>query len=283
MTPLLDRRLLLGLAGVLATAPTAAFSAALVPPPSDSQAAPVAVAFGPDPLQAYDLYPGLATGPVLLFVHGGGWARGQRSMVNALPDYCRRHHFTLASTGYRLVPAVSAREEAEDVAAAVASLKSQLPGRPIFLLGHSAGAHLAALIGIDPVYLGAHGLTPVDIAGVILLDGAGYDATLPRGPGFVGQVLEGMYDRAFGDQRARLSPLKRILAGQAYPPFLIFHIASRADSTAQSEALQQALVQVGGQAEVAVADDTHMSINRGFGRGGDPEGERSATFIAMHA
>lgn len=237
-------------------------------------------AFGPDPLQAYDLYADRGAGPILMFVHGGGWSRGDRAMVAALPDYAQRHDLTLASTSYRLAPAVSARESAQDVAAAVADLKRRLPGRPVYLLGHSAGAHLAALVGIDPDYLGAVGLEPSDLAGVILLDGAGYDATAPRGVGPINQWLGRTYDQAFGDQAGALSPTLRVRPGVAYPPFLIFHVARRRDSTVQSQGLAEALVRAGGRAEVVPApDDSHMTINRGFGVSGDPEGERAARFI----
>lgn len=243
------------------------------------------LAYGPDPLQAFDLYdnPG-ATGSVLAFVHGGGWTRGDKAIVHSLPDYARRHGFTLASIGYRLAPQVSAREQADDVAAAVAMIGRTLPGRPVVLVGHSAGAHLVALVGVDPIYLAAHGLAPADLAAVIPLDGAGYDATEPRMDGPIGRQLEQMYDAAFGDQRAELSPILRVRAGQAYPPFLIFHIESRRDSTRQSRRLADALIAAGGQAEVVAAPgDTHGDINAEFGQPGDAEGERAAAFIAALA
>jgi arylformamidase len=279
--PILDRRRL------IATS-LAVLSTALAAPVFARQASPEALKYGDDPLQTWDLYAGPPSGPVLMFVHGGGWRRGEKSMVNTLPDYARRHGLTLASASYRLVPEVGAREEAQDLAAAVADLHRRLPGRPIFLLGHSAGAHLAALLGVDPVYLGAHGMKPSDLGGVILLDGAGYDATGPRGPGLVGRALDQMYDAAFGSEgsssRAELSPTLRVQAGQSYPPFLIFHVASRADSAAQSHALADALTRAGGQAEVIAAPgETHMTINRSFGVENDPEGERGARFIAAHS
>lgn len=241
----------------------------------------VRTSVGPDPLQFYDLYGEDAGGPILAFIHGGGWSMGEASMVHALPDYARRHGLILASISYRLVPDVTPREQAQDVAAAVAHLRRRHPGRRIVLLGHSAGAHLAALVGVDATCLNAVGLAPADLAGVILLDGAGYDATGDRGGGISGRVLDRLYTDAFGDQAAALSPTLLVRAGQAYPPFLIFHIESRADSRGQSQGLAEALRAAGGRAEVVVAPaDSHRDINVEFGVAGDAEGERAARFIA---
>lgn len=269
-----DRRRLLIVATGLALIP--ALTGAAAPPGVE------VLRFGADPQQVCDLYPGSDGSAVLLFVHGGGWAHGERSMVHALPDYARRHGLTLASTDYRLAPAVTARRSAEDVAAAVAAVRQARPGAPILLLGHSAGAHLAALVATDPAYLAAQGLTPADLAGVVLLDGAGYDATTPRGGrGPLNRALERMYDQAFGDERAALSPTLRVRDGAVYPPFLIFHVAGREESAAQSRALAAALIRAGGQADVVAAPgDSHRSLNTGFGLAADAEGERAAAFIA---
>ena len=275
--PFLNRRLL-----IAASVMTLSSALAGVAPTQAAEADVARLTFGPDPRQICDLYPGPPRSAVLLFVHGGGWAQGSRSMVHALPDYARRHGLTLASTDYRLAPAVTARQSAEDVAAAVATVRRARPDAPIVLLGHSAGAHLAALVAIDPTYLAAQGLTPSYLAGVILLDGAGYDATAPRGGrGAVNQALERMYDQAFGAERAALSPTLRVRKGVAYPPFLIFHVESRDDSSRQSRALAAALVGAGGRAEVVAAPgESHRTINTGFGLAADPEGERAAAFIA---
>lgn len=245
-----------------------------------SDAPHTSISTGPDPKQAYDLYAGTATGPVLAYIHGGGWSMGDKAMVHSLPEYARRHGLTFASIGYRLVPQVTPREQAQDVAAAVAALKRTHPGRPLFLIGHSAGAHLVALVGADPTYLSGQGLQPSDLAGVILLDGAGYDATGDRGNGPAGRLLGNLYSEAFGDNAAALSPTLLVRSGVRYPPYLIFHISSRDDARGQSEGLAAALIRAGGQAQVVVApDDSHRDINVEFGAASDAEGERAARFI----
>lgn len=263
-------------------------AAALALPARALAAGPTTVRLGPDPRQALDLYPrpGPRDAPVVLFVHGGGWRRGDKGMVNALPAWAERHGFLLASCNYRMAPDVDAGGCAQDVASALDWLirnAASHGGDPkrVFVVGHSAGAHLAALVGVDPRYLGQHGVRPADLAGVIPIDGAGYDAAaqmrfLGEGPG----LLADMYRNAFGDRAAELSPTLLVRPGQAYPPFLIFHVASRPDAERQSNGLADALRAAGGRAEVVSAPgETHMTINRDFGLAGDPEGERAAAFI----
>lgn len=268
-------------------------AAALAAPALPALAAPTrTVSLGAHPRQALDLYgsPGLKDAPVLLFVHGGGWSIGNKGAVNALPEYAARHGFLLASAGYRLAPEVDAGGCAQDVALCIAWLKAnaEAPGgdsKRIFVAGHSAGAHLAALVAVDPQYLGAHGLQPADLAGVIPIDGAGYDAVsqmayLGDRPG----LIPNMYRQAFGARAAELSPTLLVEPGRAYPPFLIFHVASRPDAQRQSNGLADALRAAGGQAEVVAAPgETHRTINVDFGKPGDPEGERAAVWIMQGA
>lgn len=264
--------------------------AALAAPALPALAAPTpkTIRLGQHPRQALDLYgaPGLRDAPVLLFVHGGGWSIGNRSGVNSLPAFAERHGFLLASAGYRLAPEVDAGGCAQDVAACAAWLiekAGQHGGDPkrIFVAGHSAGAHLAALIGIDQQYLGAHGHTPVALAGIIPIDGAGYDAAAQME--YLGErrgMLPDMYRQAFGDRAAELSPTRLVKPGIGYPPYLIFHVASRLDARRQSEGLASALRAAGGEAEVIAAPgETHRTINVDFGKAGDPEGERAAVWI----
>jgi acetyl esterase/lipase len=214
---------------------------------------------------------------LILFVHGGGWKRGDKG--NATGAF-KAPHFTaqgyaFASINYRLVPAATVEQQAADVAAAVAYVKAHtgalgVDARRIILMGHSAGAHLVALVGTDPRYLTDAGLSFADIAGVIPLDGAAYDvpAQTKDGP----QIMQATYMQAFGSDVARqksLSPFHHTAAPNA-PAFLILHV-DRDDGKRQSEALGGALEAAGTPVKLARVDGKglqgHMAINR---RLGDP-------------
>ena len=278
---------LLGAPAALAALPAAAFGPRAPAPPDR----PIEIGYGDHPRQRLDVHPqaGLREAPIVLFAHGGGWTFGDKRAVNALPGWARRHGFLLASTNYRLTPDVTARECAEDVARATAWLleHGRAHGgdpRRLFLVGHSAGAHLVALVGVDGAYLARHGRKVSDLAGVIPIDGAGYDAVRqmarPQRPGPVARRLNEMYHMAFGDQAAALSPTLLVRPGETYPPYLIFHVAARPDAREQSEGLAAALRRAGGRAEVVTAPgETHRSINVEFGQAADPEGERAARFV----
>jgi acetyl esterase/lipase len=245
------------------------------------------VAYGPGPLQRLDIYPraGQAGAPILLFVHGGAWTTGDKRDVGALPEYARRHGFLLASAGYRL--GAGADKAAEDVAAATARLldnAARWGGDPnrLFLMGHSAGGHLAALIAIDPQYLAAQGHAPADLAGVIGVDGAGYDAAsdlaamsrLMRPADIAG------WTRAFGDRASALSPTRLVRPDGHYPPFLLFYTGH---PSARRFCLDLAVRLRAAGDRVVVVDapgKSHEEINTDIGLPGDPAGERAANFLS---
>jgi arylformamidase len=197
-------------------------------------------AYGADPRQRLDFTPGVrADAPLVLFIHGGAWSFGDKRIAAHMARHFHARGYAFASINYRLVPDVAVEQQADDVAAALASLigRARLP---VVLIGHSAGAHLAALVGTDPRYLSGYRIPLSAIAGVVLLDGAGYD--VPGQIGSAGPLLRRMYVRAFGSDGAaqrRLSPIVHAAAPNA-GEFLILHVAGRPDSRAQSEALADA-------------------------------------------
>jgi acetyl esterase/lipase len=229
--------------------------------------------------------------PIVLFVHGGGWRHGDKGHVGEKPAAFVSRGFLFASVGYRLDPAVTPRDQGADVAAAVAWLHEHArqhggDGDTIFLIGHSAGAHLAALVGTDERILARHGLEPGGLAGIVLLDGAGYDvprqiaaARLPR--------LQKLYRDAFGDDpkvQREASPLTHVVPGNRYPPFLMFHVGERRDSREQAEALADRLRSVGGRATtIHEPDKTHLTLNRELGAAGDGPTAKILEFLGAPA
>ncbi|HET7709771.1 MAG TPA: alpha/beta hydrolase [Sphingomicrobium sp.] len=234
--------------------------------------------YGVDPKQNLDLVvpAGATKAPILVFIHGGGWAIGDKRH-SAAP---KAAHFTangwaFASLNYRLVPKATVEQQAADIAAGLAWLRRNaaakgLDGDRIILMGHSAGAHLAALVGTDPAYLAAAGVPMSAIDGIILLDGAGYD--IAQQMSRPGNPVSGMYDAAFGRDPARqraLSPSRHAAAPNA-PNWLVLPVARRADSTAQSHSLAAALNRAGASATVVpVPGESHGSLNKGLGEQGD--------------
>jgi arylformamidase len=238
---------------------------------------------GGEPLQRLDVYqprrPVCTEVPLVVWVHGGGWragdkANGMDSKVQLWTDA----GWAVASVNYRLTdvraPAserVMAPSHNEDVAAAWSWLVSQSeslgvdPDR-MALLGHSAGAGIAAAVTADPTYLAAHDLDPSAIACSAPLDTEGFDITA---------VIEGggptatLYRSVFGDNSTgwqELSPLGRL--GEGPVPDLFLVRRGTPTRQAQVDAFEDAARGAG--ADVTVVDlpgFSHADVNK---RIGDP-------------
>lgn len=243
-----------------------------------STAKPVEMSYGSDPLQKLDYWrPTAAGSPLVVFVHGGGWKRGDKNNATGpeKPAHYLAQGYGFASINYRLVPVATVEQQAQDVASALAFLIRQaeslgFDASRVVLMGHSAGAHLSALVGTDMQYLKKAELGPKSLRGIIPLDGACYD--VPRQIAEGGDFMQDTYIEAFGSEKERqlaLSPSHHATAPNA-PALLILHV-QRIDGTAQSKALGEALSKAGTSAEVrgfaGRGLQGHAEINR---RLGDP-------------
>ena len=229
------------------------------------------VVYGQDARQQVDLYtPDDAVGdaPLVVFVHGGGWQIGNRSLVQAKPQHFKDAGYVFASAGYRLLPDAPVEQQAADLGAALKALRAQaetggFDRDTIVLMGHSAGAHLAALVASDPQYAGdAFGA----IRGVVLLDGAGYDVMTAAATPTM--ELPTLYKDVFGTDPARqkaLSPITHV-GGKDAPHWLALYVAERPGSKMQSDALMAALAKAGKDAKaVAITGTDHGRMNRELG------------------
>lgn len=241
--------------------------------------------------------------PVLAYVHGGGWHRGDKDGVGAKQTYAIEHGYVFASINYRLTTTnleqnVEFPAHVEDVAAAVAWLYRNIrpmggaPGQ-IYLMGHSAGAHLAALVASDPRWLRAHGLSPAVVRAVIANDTGVYD--IPYDVDREGKV-SALTSSVFGNDPAQwrlASPATYTTAGQAVVPMAILFSAgvNPSEQTAakrRDRAMHfRALLTDAGVPSVVIDGSrrhdgrlkSHAEINREFGAEGDPVTVQSMNFI----
>ena len=117
--------------------------------------------------------------PVVVLVHGGVWMWGDKhcyGLYAAVGENLARQGIGVVMPNYRLSPAVKHPAHVQDVARAVAWTRRYIAtygGNPdqLFVAGHSAGGHLAALLATDPTYLAAEGLKVTDLKGVITSSG----------------------------------------------------------------------------------------------------------------
>ena len=249
-----------------------------------------AISYGSNALQNLDMWRAKdrkGPAPLVVFVHGGGWKRGSKD--NATGPFKPVHYtgegYAFASINYRLVPDATVEEQAADVAMAVRALIDRannlgIDRRRIVIMGHSAGAHLVAIVGTDERYLRGAGLSFADIAGVIPIDGAAYDVPtqMEDGP----PIMQATYKQAFGNDLARqkmLSPILQAAAPNA-PQFLLLYV-QRPDGVRQAEALDKALTAGGSRVErgsfPGEGMQGHAEINR---RLGDPTYAPTATVDA---
>lgn len=231
------------------------------------------VAYGSDPRQRFDVYapPHAQHAPVLLLVHGGGWRRGDKAMRNVVQNKVARwvpRGFVVISTNYRMLPDAAPLQQAQDVAQALALAQRRAAEwggdhGGFILIGHSAGAHLVALLAAAPSIARDRGAEPW--LGTVALGSAALDVV---------QIMQSrhlrLYDRAFGDDRAgwlAASPLQQLQAPAA--PFLAVCSSHRADSCPQAQAFVDKAVALGTHAQVLPEDLSHEQINEQLGTAGD--------------
>ncbi len=144
--------------------------------------------------------------PIVVLVHGGGWDQGDNrcsGLYSSVGEFLASQGICAVLPNYRLSPHVMHPEHVKDVAAAVAWTRSHAgkyggDARRLYLMGHSAGAHLVALLAADESYLEAEGMKSADIKGVITFSG-------------VYRIPEGLMYGALGGSGPRALRLEQML------------------------------------------------------------------------
>jgi acetyl esterase/lipase len=228
------------------------------------------LAYGPDPAQKLDVYrPSAAHGaPVLFLVHGGAWMIGDKANADVVDNKLDRwvpRGVLLVSVNYRMLPAQMALGQADDVAKALAFAQAHAAEwggdpRRFVVMGHSAGAHLVALLAADPARAKRFGAKPW--LGTVVLDSAALDV-----PAVMARQHFRFYDRAFGADPAQwrsASPLQALTA-TAPPMLLVCSQPRRDDSCAAARTFAERAHMLGVRAEVLPQDLGHGEINRELG------------------
>jgi acetyl esterase/lipase len=220
--------------------------------------------------------------PMMIYVHGGGWTRGDKQAVGEKMPYFCQQGYVFVSVNYRMLPETKVPDQAQDVAAAVAWVHNharEFGGNPdrLFLMGHSAGAHLVSVVATNEVLLGNCGKDLSVIKGLIELDTAALDVMRTVASG------QGMHARIFGADPETLkiiSPYEHVTAGKSIPPFMLVVADNNTGKLEQSNSMAKKLREAGVRAEVVEAPDkTHGTLNQDLGKAGDKVTEKVMAFL----
>ena len=221
--------------------------------------------------------------PIMLYVHGGGWAFGDKQAVARKPGFFCGSGWLFASANYRFVPEVTPADQVRDVARAIAWLHehaAEFGGDPerIYLMGHSAGGHLVALASTDPAPLQEAGLSLSALSGTVVLDAGALDLSVHMER--VGRLP--LFSKAFGTDPALwppLSPLTYVAPDAEIPPMLVLTQGSES-RVEDAHHFVDAMIACGLRAElVYLPEHSHGDVNRRVGEPGDPTTEAVVAFL----
>jgi arylformamidase len=223
--------------------------------------------------------------PVVFWIHGGGWQVGDKTSVDGKPKAFVDSGYVFVSTNYRFLPKVDMETIVRDIAKSIHWVHDHIAlygGDPkrILVMGHSAGAQLAALICTDDRYLKAEGLTLAIIKGCVPVDGDTYDVpqiieTAAARRKALGQPEPkfGHYEKFGGDpvKHRDLSAVNHVARAKGIPPFLLLYVADHPDTSAQARRLGSVLIEAGIAAKLFGAKDTnHSKLDENLGLPEDP-------------
>jgi acetyl esterase/lipase len=238
-------------------------------------------------LQTLDVYSpaGAKNLPVVFWIHGGGWQGGDKKDVQLKPQAFNEKGFVFVSINYRLLPDVDMGTIVRDVAKAAHWVHDHIAeygGDPkrLLVMGHSAGAQLAALLCTDDRYLKAEGLSLGIVKGCVPVDGDTYDVPAIIETAETRWRVHGLppakfgHREKFGNDPAKhkdFSAVTHVAKDKSIPPFFLLHVAGHPDTTAQAQRLASVLKDAGVPVTVfAGKETTHNKINADLGKTDDP-------------
>ena len=251
------------------------------------------------PRHVLDIYRGAAGGPakrpVVFWIHGGGWQAGDKADVAIKPKYFTDKGYMFVACNYRLLPDVTMDVLISDVAQALLWVHKNIgtaggdPDR-IIIVGHSAGAQIAALLCIDDKYLKEVGVPMSALKGCIPVDGDTYDipkiimTAEHRQALYGGQMPTFGHRQKFGnDPRKHIdfSAVTHVAKNKGIPPFLILYFSGNPDTTVQARRLEGVLKESEVPVKVLGKSDTnHSKLNDDLGLADDPATQSLTEFLS---
>lgn len=230
------------------------------------------VSYGADAKERFDVYTPLhvnvtSLAPVIFMVHGGAWRVGDKrsqSVVENKVNYWVKKGYIVISTNYKMLPDTPVSEQVKEVAKAlgVAQEKSAMWGgnkARFILMGHSAGAHLIAMLAATDTLYASYTITPPIAA--VSLDSAVMDTPL-----LMSAKHLRLYDHAFGNDPTywqSLSPYHQLSSVRM--PLLAVCSTKRDDSCPQAERFLTKASSLGTKTLLLKENMTHKEINQRLG------------------
>jgi acetyl esterase/lipase len=150
----------------------------------------------------------------------------------------------------------------------------------VFVMGHSAGAQLAAIVSVDERYLKAEGLSLAMIKGCVPVDGDTFDVPAIIETAETRRRVHGLpqakygHREKFGNDPVKhrdYSAVTHVGKDKGIPPFLIMHVADHPDTTAQAQRFGNVLKEAGVRVTLfGGRETTHNKLNADIGLPDDP-------------
>lgn len=241
-----------------------------------------------DVLQTLDIYrpTGVDRPPVVFYIHGGGWAFGDKKEVNLKPEYFALQEIAFVSVNYRLRWDYKVYDQLRDIVTALKWIHRNgdqygVDGSRVVLMGHAAGGHLASLIMTDPSYFLAESIEPAFVKAVVSISSNSYD--IPRLMRELGSFVERrQHELVFGrdeDVWSAASPISHVDDENKLVPFALLYEPNSEASYLQAKGFARVLVEHEANVIMIPGSDEPGEIDAEFGTAGNAVTAATMAFI----